>query len=139
MTTHPTRADWWREVTDPNEIIPMGCWVRIERGPVWVEERCFAVDTRREGWASDRSVFIDSRWQPPKPTYRAGDVITECTDATLPADGVGIVDAFGFVGQMDDDEVCWALGGGTKWASGICERELPLTVIYVPKAGDSDD
>jgi hypothetical protein len=25
MTTQPTRADWWREVTDPDEVIPAGC------------------------------------------------------------------------------------------------------------------
>ena len=32
MTNHPTRAEWWREVTDPNGVIPKGCPVRTEYG-----------------------------------------------------------------------------------------------------------
>lgn len=36
MTDHPTRAPWWREVTDPTEVVEAGCPLRYEVG-----ERCF--------------------------------------------------------------------------------------------------
>ena len=138
MTTHPTRADWWREVTDPDEVIPKGCPVRLESREDAREHRATHGWSRAEFSAAAR-VFIDSRWQPPKPAYKAGDVIEECIDATLPADGVGIVDAFGGVGQMDGRSIRWAYGDDVTWWSDVAEKCLPLTVIYVPKAGGDDD
>ena len=137
MTTHPTRADWWREVADPNEVIPAGCPVRTENGEDAAEYRTSRGWARAEFLAT--RVFLDSRWTPPMPAYKVGDVIEECTPETMPAHGVGIVDAFGDVGQMDGRRLGWACGGGVMWGPDVAEKCLPLTVIYVPKAGGDDD
>jgi hypothetical protein len=82
---------------------------------------------------------IDSRWTPPRPAYKVGDVIEECTDETLPADGVAIVDIVGDVGQLEGTRLGWACGGGVTWGASLDGRFLPYTVIYVPKAGGDDD
>ena len=73
-----------------------------------------------------------------QPTLAVGDVIEECTDETLPADGVGLVDALGTVAQIFDDTIMWTNRGEDEWSS-LLQRHLPITVIYLPKAGDSDE
>ena len=138
MTTYPIRADWWREVTDPDEVIPAGCPVRKEPRGNWdteITETVRNFDRERSCWGLTGTVFIDSRWTPPRPIYKVGDVIEECTPDNLPPDGVAIVDAFGDVGQLDGTRLGWACGGGATWGSSVCERFLPYTVIYVPKVG----
>ena len=140
-TNQPTRADWWREVTDPNEVILAGCPVRREATPqtgsvttefLWPCEKTV-------GLTDNYTYFVDSRWYSLKADYKIGDVITECTPDNLPADGVAIVDVVGDVGQLEGTRLGWACGGGVTWGSSLDGRFLPFTVIYVPKAGDSDD
>lgn len=135
MTTQPTRAEWWREVTDPDEVIPKGCPVRTEYGENAIENRTTHRGTR-PAFCENSRLFIDSRWTP---AYKVGDVITECTPDNLPPEGVGLVDAVGDVGQLDGKRLGWACGGGVTWGSAVGERFLPFTVIYVPKAGGDDD
>lgn len=138
MTTQPTRAPWWREVTDPNEVIPKGYPVRTEYGETAMEHRTTYGRTRAD-FSENSRLFIDSRWTPPRPAYKVGDAITECTPDNLPVDGVGLVDAEGDIGQMDGGRIGWAcIGGATRW-SAVGEKCFPLTVVYVPKAGGSDD
>ena len=141
MTTHPTRAEWWREVTDLNEVIPAGCPARAE-WPDYAYEAYESIKTvdRPAHYLTHPlkgiRVFIDSRWTPPRPAYKVGDVITEFTDETLPADGVAIVDIVGDVGQLEGTRLGWACGGGVTWGSSFDGRFLPFTVIYVPKRHD---
>lgn len=133
----PTRAEWWREVTDPDEVIPKGCPVRTEYGENAMEHRTTYGWTRAD-FSENSRLFIDTRWTPPRPTYKVGDVITKCTPDNLPPDDVAIVDAIGDVGQVDGKRLGWACGGGATWGSSVCERFLPYTVIYVPKAGGDE-
>ena len=72
------------------------------------------------------------------PTYAVGDVIESDCEEDCPTDGVGIVDALGTVAQIFDGDIMWANGGEDEWGT-LLQRHLPLTVIYVPKVGDSDD
>ena len=76
MTNHPTRADWWREVTDPNGVIPKGCPVRTEYGGHAMEYRTTCGWTLAE-FSENARLFVDSRWKPPVPTttYVVGDII----------------------------------------------------------------
>ena len=144
-TNQPTRAEWWREVTDPDEVIPKGCPARFEYRGFAQEmdmlegsvafERVFDHVLKRNRIYENALLFIDTRWTPPRPAYKVGDVIEECTPDNLPADGVAIVDAVGDVGQMDGKRLGWACGGGVTWGSSVGEWCFPLTVIYVPKAG----
>ena len=134
MTTQPTRAEWWREVTDLDEVIPAGCPVRTEYSGSNSEHEPRFPSIR--GSFSAPRLFIDSRWTPPRPAYKVGDVIEKCTPDNMPADGVGLVDAEGDVCQIDGTRLSWACCGGATWGSSVGERSLPLTVIYVPKVGD---
>lgn len=127
MTTQPTRADWWREVTDPNEIIPAGCptrWEPRHDSRLSITETVQNFDRNKFGWGVDGDVFIDSRWTPPRPAYKVGDVITECTPDNCPADGVAIVDVVGDVGQLEGTRLGWACGGGVTWG-GFSGRKVP--------------
>ena len=129
------RAPWWEEVGVGYEFAPGEPW-RTERQDEVSESRAgmgFTVEEwSRYGW----TYFRDTRWTPPRPAYKVGDVITECTPDNLPPDDVAIVDAVGDVGQMDGKRLGWACGGGVTWGSAVGERCFPMTVIYVPKAGD---
>lgn len=133
--THQTRAEWWREVTDPDEVIPAGCPARAE-WPGYAYEEHESKHSSVRGSHSAPHLFIDSRWAS---AYKVGDVIAECTPDNAPPDGVAIVDAVGDVGQMDGTRLGWACGGDVTWGPSVGERSLPLTVIYVPKVGGSDD
>lgn len=135
------RAWWWREVTDAEEVIPKGCPMRREVGDTateWIAEGYLKMGYLTS--AHKTRFFKDSRWTPPRPVYKVGDVITEATEATKPADDVVWVDDEGISGQIG--------GRGRRvWLNGLnhsVEWEwladfLPFTVIYVPKAGGDDD
>ena len=81
---------------------------------------------------------LDARWTPPTPPLAVGDVIESDCKENCPTDGVGIVDALGTVAQIFDNDIMWANGGEDEWGT-LLQRHLPITVVYVPKAGGSDD
>jgi hypothetical protein len=142
MTTQPTRADWWREVTDPDEVIPAGCPARAE-WPGYAYEAYESVKT------ADRParfltyplagirVFIDSRWTPPLPAYKVGDVIENTEDVDHLPDGSVFIDCYGQAWQTDDG-MAYVTGGGREFVDGYFDY-LPITVVYVPKVGGDDD
>ena len=146
-TNQPIRADWWRKVTDPNEVIPKGCPARFEYRGFAQEmdmlegsvafERVFDHVLKRDRIYENALLFIDTRWTPPTPPLAVGDVIESDCEEDCPTDGVGIVDALGTVAQIFDGDIMWANGGEDEWGT-LLQRHLPLTVIYVPKVGDDE-
>lgn len=135
MSTYPIRADWWREVTDPNEIIPAGCptrWEPRHDSRLSITETVQNFDRNKFGWGVDGDVFIDSRWTPPRPVYKVGDVIENAKEAKYLPDGSVFIDCDGDAWQMRDGKVQGAYGDRYHLGDSRC---LPLTVIYVPKAG----
>ena len=134
MTNHPTRAEWWREVTDPNGVIPKGCPVRTEYGGHAMEYRTTCGWTLAE-FSENARLFIDSRWTP---AYKVGDVITECTPDNLPPEGVGLVNGEGDLCQIRQGRALWAVPA-VSYGWEILNDATPFTVIYVPKAGGDDD
>lgn len=140
MTDQPTRAEWWREVTDPNEIIPAGCPVRKEPRGNWdteITETVRNFDRERSCWGLTGTVFIDSRWTPPRPTPKVGDVIENAEDVDHLPDGSVFIDCDEQARQVDDG-MAYVTGGGRGFVDGYFDY-LPLTVVYVPKAGGDDD
>mgnify|MGYP003441972195 CR=1 FL=1 len=133
MTNQPTRADWWREVTDPDEVIPKGCPVRTEYGEKAIENRTTRRWTR-PAFCENSRLFIDSRWTP---AYKVGDVITECTPDNLPPEGVGLVNGEGDLCQIRQGRALWAVPA-VSYGWEILNDATPLTVIYVPKVGDDE-
>ena len=145
MTDHPTRADWWREVTDLDEVIPAGCPARAE----WPN---YAYEAHESIKAVDRPahylthplkgirVFIDSRWTPPRPTPKVGDVIETSEDLEWLPVGAGVVDYREEI-ALKRCEQRWNYAN---LSSESCGSEsvmglAPITVIYLPKVGDDDD
>ena len=138
MTEQPSRAEWWREVTNPNEIIKKGRWYRIEFENYAAEYRC-SYDTPRSDWYEVRRVFVDSRWAPPEPSVKVGATVTtkEQLDA-LPNLSV-IVSRDGQAWQLD------IFDGLRTWYATFLERGFPsgstasrfgpFTVVRLPKTG----
>ena len=125
------RAPWWEEVTDGNTVVPAGCPVRREVATGDATERTYASPFTAWQWLGKARVFIDTRWTPPKQVYKVGDVIEECTDATLPADGVGLVDMDGDLCQIYHGRVFVVGYVDHGWTS--LNDATPFTVIYVPE------
>lgn len=135
------RAEWWREVTDPAEIIPRGCPVRFEdentrQGLYYASERIVLNDFPRRNGGEIVRVFIDSRWAPPKPTYKVGDTIESYAPEAMPADGVGVVDVAGEVGQIINGRIHWSSSESCGW--DYAPTFVPLTVIYVPETEEKE-
>jgi hypothetical protein len=133
----PTRAEWWREVTNPDEIIPKGCPARTEYGENAIE----TLTTRgwtRATFSENARVFIDSRWTPPRPDYKVGDVIENAEDVRPLPIGSVFLDCDGEAWQVDDDDIAYGAFGGRWFMDGDFDY-LPITVIYLPKVGGSDD
>lgn len=82
MTNHPTRAYWWREVTDQNVVIPAGCPVRREATPQtgFVTTEFLWPCDKTVGPTDNYTYFVDSRWRPSRPVYKVGDVIETVED-----------------------------------------------------------
>ena len=115
------RAPWWREVTDPEEVVPAGCPARFEyvnnkasenvsSSPRRVRERLLA---RGE----PVRVFIDTRWTPPTPPpapLAVGDVIETVEDLERLPECAGLVDDDGDLWQVDRDEAVrrWLAANG---------------------------
>ena len=128
-----TRAPWWEEAEVGYEFQdgqPYRCELADGVNGEGSAFGSMSLDPRHK-------VFRDTRWQPPVKPPKVGDVIEECTDETLPADGVGLVDALGTVAQIFDDTIMWTNRGEDEWSS-LLQRHLPITVIYVPKVGDDE-
>lgn len=144
-TNQPTRAEWWRKVTDPNEVIPKGCPARFEYRGFAQEmdmlegsvafERVFDHVLKRDRIYENALLFIDSRWTPPRPAYKVGDVIEDCTPDNLPPEGVGLVNGEGDLCQIRQGRALWAVPA-VSYGWEILNDATPLTVVYVPKVGD---
>ena len=138
MTTQPSRADWWVEVTDPNEIIEKGRWYRVESNDS-ASEYLADIDRPVSTWLPSANVFVDSRWKPPVPPLKVGDTVTtaEQLDA-LPNLSV-IVSMDGQAWQLD------IFDGIRTWYATFLERGFPsgstasrfgpFTVVRLPKTG----
>lgn len=136
MTTQPQRADWWVEVTDPNEVHP-DCPVRIEQQVVG-EPRAVEFNSHKESfWKSNPAIFVDSRWAPPEPSVKVGATVTtkEQLDA-LPNLSV-ILSMDGQAWQLD------IFDGIRTWYATFLERGFPsgstasrfgpFTVVWLPE------
>jgi hypothetical protein len=133
MTTQPTRAEWWREVTDPDEIIPKGCPMRTENGEDAREHRTSRGWARAEVLAT--RVFLDSRWAPPK-SPKVGDIIETVEDLDRLPVGAGVVDYREEIARKR----CEQRWNYANLSSESCGSEsimglAPVTVIYLPKGG----
>lgn len=124
------RAYWWREVIDPDEMIPAGCPVRMESRDDAREHRATHGRSRAEFSAAAR-VFIDARWTPPRPAYKVGDVIETVGDVKRLPNGLVFLDGEEDAWQVDDG-VAHRAGGGRGFMDGDFDW-FPLTVIYVPE------
>ena len=139
MNTQPQRADWWREVTDPDEVIQEGRWYRIEF-ELEVTEHWSAYDRPRSDWYKGRRVFVDSRWAPPEPSVKVGATVTtkEQLDA-LPNLSV-ILSMDGQAWQLD------IFDGIRTWYATFLERGFPsgsaasrfgpFTILWLPETED---
>lgn len=142
MNTQPIRADWWREVTDPDEVIPAGCPVRREVGRAateWIEDGCESV--RRTSGAHAPRYFRDTRWTPPLPPLKVGDVIETVEDLERLPVGAGVVGEDGDIAQKRWDRL-WvyvALGIWGLDSQTMLDGEERFTVLYVPKVGGDDE
>lgn len=83
-TDLPIRAYWWREVTDPDEVIPAGCPVRTEEASEvrriliaheYVAKKSEPRPKLGQTYRGRRRIFIDSRWTPPVRKLKVGDLI----------------------------------------------------------------
>ena len=147
MTNQPIRADWWREVTDPSEVIPAGCPARFEYRGFAQEmdmlegsvafERVFDHVLKRNRIYENALLFIDSRWTPPRPAYKVGDLIETVEDLERLPECAGFVDDDGDLWQVDRDECGETIGAamaGGSW-EGFTEVIYfsPFTVVHLPK------
>ncbi len=135
MTTQPIRADWWREVTDPGYKFREGEPVRKEVNQY--AEEYLATMPFEMHIATNVTYFIDTRWTPPRPAPKVGDVIETASDAKHLPTGSVFLDCDRDAWQIDDG-IAYAAGGGL-WFVDSDFDYLPITVIYVPKAGGGDE
>lgn len=146
MTTQPTRADWWREVTDPDEVIPGGCPARFEYRGFAQEmdmlegsvafERVFEHVLKRNRIYENARLFIDTRWTPPRPAYKVGDVIETVEGLEWLPDRSVFLDPDRDAWQVRDGKAHGAFGGSDNFGDF---DYFPITVLHVPKAGGDDD
>ena len=142
MTTQPSRAEWWREVTDPDEVIQEGRWYRIENN-VHASEYLSKVDAPRSHWSEDRRVFIDSRWTPPAPPLKVGDKVTSVEQLEVLPIGSVVLDKHRNVWQGQYNRAyapnpLWH-SVGVQFGEGsaiLLTRYSPLTVIWLPETED---
>lgn len=136
MTTQPSRAEWWREVTDPDEILEKGRWFRVENDDYAAEHRC-SHDTPRSDWYEDYRFFVDSRQQPP---LKVGDTVTSVEQLdSLP---------FKAIVKAGDNQAWQAesSGSGIFWYAtllNMCrnsklllEYSAPLTLLWLPEGAE---
>lgn len=142
MTTQPSRAEWWREVTDPNEIIEKGRWYRVESNDSASESRC-SRDTPRSNWYEGANVFVDSRWTPPVPPLKVGDKVTSVEQLEVLPIGSVVLDKHRNVWQGQHNRAYapnpfWH-SVGIQFGEGsaiLLTRYSPLTVIWLPETED---
>ncbi len=130
------RAPWWEEVGVGYEFAQGEPW-RTEKQEFVNENRAgtrFTVEEwSRYGW----TYFRDTRWTPPPAPLAVGDVIENAEDVDHLPDGSVFIDCDEQAWQVDDG-MAYVTGGGRGFVDGYFDY-LPLTVVYVPKAGGSDD
>lgn len=138
MTTQPSRAKWWREVTDPDEVIQEGRFYRVESNDSASEYRC-SHDKPRSDWHGGYRVFVDSRWNPP---LNVGDEVTtpEQLDA-LPIKAV-VKDTSDdvwqkFIGRYGGEDRWYGVGADRSMRSKELLRKFsPITIIYLPEGAE---
>lgn len=133
------RAPWWEEV---------GAGYEFHAGePYRYESR--GADARELAWVGgnapnaspERGTFFrDTRWRPPVKPLKVGDVIETVEDLERLPVGAGVVDYREEI-ALKRCEQRWNYAN---LSSESCGSEsvmglAPITVIYVPKAGESDE
>ncbi len=132
MTTQPSRAEWWREVTDPDEVIQEGRWYRIEFSAGTAAAEYLSDDDKpRSYWHEGHRVFVDSRWNPP---LKVGDEVNSWKQLdSLPIRAI-VLDASDDVWQKREpyEWVCASRNETPVDAYGLLEFS-PFTLIYLPE------
>ncbi len=138
MTNQPTRADWWREVTDPDEVIPAGCPARAE-WPGYAYEAYESVKT------ADRParfltyplagirVFIDTRWTPPTPPLAVGDVIETVEDLERLPEGTLLFSTQLHAYWMEKEGHFVAIGSDRWLVADEAASYGPFTIRWLPE------
>ena len=137
MIVQPQRAGFWREVTDPNEIIEKGRWYRVEREGSAFEYLCKS-DATRSNWSEDRRVFVDSHLTPQVKPLKVGDTVaTEAQLDSLPPQAA-VVDSGGDIWQKDDGWLWGCAVGAQEFDSVRLLRHSPFTIILLPNTGEGE-
>lgn len=136
MTAHPTRAEWWREVTDPNEIIEKGRWYRMEGNDSASEYRSL-YDMPRSTWRPSANVFVDSRWTPPVPPLKVGDAITTVAELIALPKGAVVIDWYKQAWQSDPRDGLWKMVDISGWSPrALIKYRGPLTILWLPEGAE---
>lgn len=133
MTTQPSRAEWWVEVTDPDEVIQKGRFYRVESND-YAADHWSDYDHPRSDWYEGARVFVDSRWTPPGPSVKVGATVTTKEQLDLLPIKAVVLDAANDVWQKREpyEWVCASRNESAVDAYGPLEFS-PLTLIYLPK------
>lgn len=132
------RAPWWREVTEPDEVIPAGCPIRREELSIvreipiaqeWVAKD--HTEMQRFRGVAECRLFIDTRWQPPVKPLAVGDVIeTEEQAASLPVGSVAVLEEIAYQKDSSGD---WCPASNCALRFGD-EEVVGVVVLYLPPA-----
>lgn len=132
-----TERAWWWELT--------GGGYRFQPGEPWRSESPNGV--AREGVTGPTGfrqwggypLFRDTRWTPPRPAYKVGDVIETVEDLDRLPPGTGVVDyREGIVRKRYSQRWTYANLSGESYGSESMMRRAPITVIYLPKVGGDE-
>lgn len=131
-------APFWREVTDPDEVIPAGCPIRREELSIvreipiaqeWVAKD--HTEMQRFRGVAECRLFIDTRWTPPAKPLAVGDVIeTEEQAASLPVGSVAILEEIAYQKDSSGD---WCPASNYALRFGD-EEVVGVVVLYLPPA-----
>ena len=144
MTAHPTRAEWWREVTDSDEVVQEGRWFRVECEDFAYEYRSW-YDRPRSDWRPSAAVFTDTRWKPPVPPLpplKIGDKVTSVEQLDALPIAAAVLDPGDdvwqkFMGRYGLEDLWYKVGTGRSMSSKELLRGFgPLTLIWLPEGAD---
>lgn len=125
----PRRAEWWREVTDPTEIIEKGRWFRVESDDFVSEVRASSSRLRSDLYKG-RRIFVDSRRQPP---LKVGDEVTTSAQLDLLPIKAVVKDAEDDVWQARTHGWVLAVEGSSPTDSDELADYGPATILWLPE------
>lgn len=132
---------WWWEEADEDYVFSAGEPYRRERvdGVLETKEALVRGYIRVRGYAKVFRFFRDTRWTPPRPPLKVGDVIETVEDLERLPVSAGVVDIDGDLAQKRDDGRWHYAMSRFAWQFDFgLLRYGPLTVAHLPKAGDSE-